>query len=114
MVCFDIDDQVNFLKELSCQVDQWMVELNLMNEDLKYECDFVEIIFDLFIDIMIVYSKDFIFLVFNCLVERFYGKMKQEVIGKNLFEVFFEVKGKFNIDDLMCLFCGELIYNFWI
>lgn len=109
--CSDIDDQVNFSRELGRQVEQRTSELNAMNEDLKHERDFVETILDSSIDVMIVFSKDLTILAFNSAAEKLYEKNKQEVIGKNLFEIFPESKGKSSTDDVMRSLRGEMIHN---
>jgi len=57
--------------------------------DLKRQIDFAETMLDSSIDVITAIDKDFRYLAFNKKCEQLFGFKKEDVIGKNMFDVFF-------------------------
>jgi PAS domain S-box-containing protein len=88
----DIHVQKTFAQKLEAEVSSRTAQLLLKNEELQEQKEFIETILDSSEDIIAVLDKDFNYLSVNKKVEQHYGLSKEAFTGKNLFEIFPDLK----------------------
>lgn len=79
--------------------------------ELQRQKEFVETIINSSVDLVAVFDKDMNFIMVNKRVLDFYGLNSEEMIGKNLVELFPEVKNTSMYADLKKALSGEHAYN---
>lgn len=109
--CMDIHDQKNFAAELERQVKERTEQLKLSNDEMKHQKEFAETILDTSIDITMVYDQELRFMTFNKVAERIYGLKKEDILGKELTEVFPEAMNSKGLEYMRKALAGEYIHN---
>lgn len=88
----DIHDQKLAAEELENKVIQRTAELQQMNEELIHQKEFIEIILDSSLILVMVFDTEMRFAAFNKKCEEVYGIKKEDVLGKKLEDIFPSVK----------------------
>lgn len=102
----------SFNHALEAKVNQRTNELEQANQELKLKSEFEETIIDSSVDVIAVFDKDYKYLVLNKHGREVFGVQEQDVIGKNLIEVFPKVKSSQMYRSLQHTFkTGEKIVN---
>lgn len=85
--------------------------LELQNRELKRQTDFIESLFDSTVDVIVVFDKAYRFISMNRKCEEKYGFKREEMIGKNLLDIFPMLKNSGVHRDLKRAFSGEFVYD---
>lgn len=86
-------------------------ELEEANVDLVRQKEFIEKIIDSSIDIVAVFDKTLRYEIINKISEEIYHWRKEDVIGKNILDVFPGLKGSVMVDNLHRALRGEFIHD---
>ena len=79
--------------------------------ELQNQKDFIETIINSSVDLVVVLDKDLNYLMVNSRIEEYYGKSRNELIGKNIVDVFPHVKGNGIMALLGKALSGEYVYQ---
>ena len=86
-------------------------ELQKANETLSKQNEFTQTIIDSSVDVIAVFDRDLNYLIVNRQSELIYNKTKQDLIGKNLLELFPMLKGTVFIGNIDRAFKGEIVHQ---
>ena len=86
-------------------------ELQKANETLSKQNEFTQTIIDSSVHVIAVFDRDLTTLIVNRQSELVYNKTKDELIGKNLLELYPMLKGSMFIDNINQAFNGELVHQ---
>jgi PAS domain S-box-containing protein len=86
--CIDVHDLKASQLDLEQQVISRTSELQKKNETLFAQNRFVETILDSTVSMITVVDKDLRYITFNAKAEEYTGLKRDQVIGKNMFDVF--------------------------
>src|SRR5829696_6348561 len=86
-------------------------ELQDANTTLKDQNDFIETIIDSSVDLIAVFDKDLRYLVLNKQADEVYERSRDEMIGKNVLEIFPKLEGTVFIESLQKAFDGEFVHQ---
>jgi two-component system CheB/CheR fusion protein len=100
----------SFSHDLEKKVDERTTELNHANSELKLKSEFVETIIDSTVDVIAVFDTQLNFVILNKYGREIYG-VKDDILGRNIFDVFPQVKNSPMYDDLQRALKGEKVYN---
>jgi PAS domain S-box-containing protein len=102
----------SFNHELELKVNERTIELEQANIELKLRNEFEETIIDSSVDIIAVFDKDLKYVTLNKSGKEAFGLTDKEVIGKNILEVFPQIKTSIMYDHLQKVFeTGEMILD---
>jgi len=96
------------LRDLSNELEKRVAERTV---ELKDRHRFIETLFDSVEDLMAVFDKEGNYISVNKKVEEVYKKRREDIIGKNISEVFPSVNNSGLLDDLQKAIAGESIHN---
>ena len=96
------------LRDLSNELEKRVAERTV---ELKERHRFIETLFDSVEDLMAVFDKDGNYISVNKKVEEVYKKRREDIIGKNIEDVFPLVKNSGMLDNLQKAMAGESIHN---
>jgi len=86
-------------------------ELQKANETLSKQNEFIQTIIDSSVHVIAVFDMNLNYLIVNRQSELVYKKTKDELIGKNLLELYPMLKGSVFIDNINRAFNGELVHQ---
>lgn len=109
--CVDITGQRAAKQQLEKLVDQRTYELVKKNAELKQQKDFVEVIIDASIDLIVVFDRETRIISMNNKCEQTFRLKKEEVIGKKYLDLFPDLKDSQSHKDLLRALGGELVHN---
>ncbi|MEO8147466.1 MAG: ATP-binding protein [Bacteroidia bacterium] len=78
---------------------------------LQQQKEFVETIINSSVDLIAVFDKELNYIMLNKHADDLYSKKRENIIGKNIFEVYPETKNSGMIDDLKRALNGEAVRN---
>jgi PAS domain S-box-containing protein len=113
-------DVINILCLLNDVTDvistsQRVKEANRLLEQKKKELSerttFLETLQDNSVDFICAFDTDYNIIAFNKICEEYYKLKKNDVLGKNFFEVFPETKNTVREDELIKALKGEIVHN---
>lgn len=107
----DITEEKKFKEELEQKVAERTYQLEEKNRELRQQNDFVETILDSSVDIMAVFDHDLCYVSLNKASYELYKIKKEDIIGKNVLEVFPQVIDSGMYEDLKKALLGETVYN---
>ena len=96
------------LRDLSDELEKRVTE---RTHELKERHRFIETLFDAVEDLMAVFDKEGNYISVNKKVEEVYKKTRQEILGKNIIDVFPAVKNSAMPGNLKRAFAGETFHN---
>ncbi|NMH27376.1 PAS domain-containing sensor histidine kinase [Flavobacterium silvaticum] len=108
--CMDIQDRYETNEILEKKVTERTEELRLKAEELRKQKDFSEKVINASVDIMIVYDNQMNFISMNKAARKLYG-LGTEIIGKNLFDIFPQVRNSPGHLDTLRALSGETVHN---
>ena len=100
----------SFSQGLEKKVDERTNQLGIANNELKLKTQFVETIIDSSVDVIAVFDSNFNYVLLNKYGREIYG-VKDDIIGKNIVEVFPKVKDAPMYYDLQRALTGERIHD---
>ena len=95
------------LRDLSNELEKRVAERTV---ELKERHRFIETLFDSVEDLMAVFDKEGNYISVNKKVEEVYNKRRDDIIGKNISDVFPSVKNSGMLDNLQKAVEGETIH----
>ncbi|MCW3110008.1 MAG: hypothetical protein JWQ09_4514 [Segetibacter sp.] len=102
----------SFNHALELKVNERTNELEQANIELKLKSEFEETIIDSSVDIIAVFDKDFKYVILNKYGKEVYGLQDKDVNGKNILEVFPQIKTSVMYYNLQKTFQkGEMIFD---
>lgn len=101
--CMDVEDRHQLNALLEHKVEE-------RTEQLRRQKDMLEKVINASLDILIVYDRDYNFLTVNQAAKTLY-KMKDDPIGRNLFDLYPTARGSQGHQDLERAFSGETVHN---
>jgi PAS domain S-box-containing protein len=105
------DEITSFNSALERKVNERTAELEQANAELKLKNEFVETIIDSSVDVIAVFDKNLNYVILNKYGNKVYNIENDGLIGRNLVDVFPQVKGSQMHLDLQQAFSGEIVHN---
>ncbi|MEP7164723.1 MAG: ATP-binding protein [Ferruginibacter sp.] len=102
---------ISFNQRLEEKITQRTHALQEANETLKQQKDFVETIINSSIDIIGVFDTEMNYVMLNKRGNEFYNTGEQDIIGRNLLEVYPQLKDSEMVRDMQIAFTGQTITN---
>lgn len=85
-------------------------ELQQANDALTEQNEFIQTIIDASIDLIAVFDKDLNYLILNKYAAEVFNRRREEIIGKNILNVFPQMAGKPFLHNLQRALNGEFIH----
>jgi PAS domain S-box-containing protein len=108
----ELQEQKELAEKASEKLKQINLELEEKNSLLKEKTDLLEIILDSTPDVIGVYDKNLNLLTFNKAAAKRLGMVKEEAIGKNVFEIFPAIQGTIQLENLERALNGEMVDDY--
>ena len=96
------------LRELSNQLEKSVAE---RTDELKERHRFIETLFDSVEDLMAVFDKEGNYISVNKKVEEVYSKKREDIIGKNILDVFPSLRNSEMTDNLKKASSGQTVHS---
>lgn len=96
---------------LETKIRERTYELESAYNALKRQNEFIETIIDSSVDVIAVFDRELRYVIVNKHAEDVYGKKRSDIIGRNVADVFPQVKGGQMIRDIQRALQGETVYN---
>jgi PAS domain S-box-containing protein len=103
----DVTEQVRAAK----LAEQTNLRLEQQNQELLRQRNFIEALFDAIVDVVAVLDTDYCYISINRSALNKYGFKREELIGKNIVEVFPSVVNTAMYSDLKRAMDGEFVYD---
>lgn len=108
--CTDIHDSKTLNDILEEKIGARTAEILRQAKELKDRTAFADTLFNASVDVNVVYDKKLNFLAVNDAAKHVYG-FDDEVIGKNLLDIYPKAKGSKGYKDVLLALKGETIHN---
>jgi PAS domain S-box-containing protein len=106
------EEITSFNHALEAKVNERTVELEQANIELKLKSEFEETIIDSSVDIIAVFDKDLKYVILNKYGKEVYGLQDKNIIGKNILEVFPQIRTSVMYRNLQNTFhTGEMMLD---
>jgi PAS domain S-box-containing protein len=86
-------------------------ELQQVNASLHEQNNFIQTIIDSSVDLIAVFDRDLHYVVLNRKADEIYKMPREEMLGKQLFDLFPKMKGTPFVDSVQRAFEGEFIHD---
>lgn len=100
----------SFNQHLEQKIKKRTIELEDANTTLKQQKEFVETIINSSVDLVAVFDKDLNYVMLNKRAGEYYHANKDDIIGKNILEVFPQVSDSGMLADLRKALSGEIVH----
>jgi len=107
----DITEERQYRKSLERQVAERTSQLEEKNRELRRQNDFVETILDSSVDVMAVFDQNLCYVSLNKASYELYEIKEEDIIGKNVLDVFPQVTASGMYEDLKKALLGQSIHN---
>jgi PAS domain S-box-containing protein len=107
----DITDERKFKEELEQKVAERTSQLEEKNRELRRQNDFAETILDSSVDVMSVFDHNLCYVSLNKASYELYKIKAEDIIGKNVLEVFPQVIDSGMYEDLKKALLGETVHK---
>jgi len=87
------------------------LKINERTHALQEQKDFVETIINSSVDLVAVFDTDLKYIMLNKRADDYYNKKRNEIIGKNILEIFPEISGSAMYLDLKRALKGEYVHD---
>ncbi|HKR05753.1 MAG TPA: ATP-binding protein [Bacteroidia bacterium] len=87
------------------------LKVNERTQALQQQKDFVETIINSSVDLVAVFDNDLNYIMLNKRADDYYEKKRENILGKNILEVFPEIKDSPMLRDLKKALNGEAVYD---